>query len=103
MRYITSVAELIRIHAENTFVVVYFNSQNCPPCKKLSPVYDTLSDQFPHIDFIKVDCGTPNELAVMHKISAVPTIILFKSGKVVHTHYGANEQELLSAIEKHFS
>jgi thioredoxin len=99
----TKIVELKKILSENSFVVVDFYTQTCPPCKKIAPLYDTLPEKFPHITFIKVDCGECNEIAPVYKVGAVPTFIFFKNGKVANTQHGANEKELVDAIEKHFA
>ena len=103
MIHATTIAELNKINADNSFVVVDFYTQSCPPCKKIAPLYETLPQKFPHVAFIKVDCGERNEIAPAHKVGAVPTFILFKHGKAIHTHHGANEKELLDTISKHFA
>ena len=102
MIHIAQNVELNKILADNTFVVVDFYSENCPPCKKIGPIFDKISQQMRHIAFVKVDCGNKNEIAPTYKIGAVPTFIFFKSGKAVHTHHGANEKELRDAIAKYF-
>jgi thioredoxin 1 len=99
----TTLVELNKILSENSFVVVDFYTQTCPPCKKIAPFYETLPEKFPHITFIKVDCGERNDIASAYKVGAVPTFIFFKNGKVANTHRGANEKELRDAIEKHFA
>lgn len=102
IHHITTLADLNKILGNNTFVLVDFYTQSCPPCKKIAPLFESLPEKYPHIAFIKVDCGNRNDIAPAYKVGAVPTFIFFKSGKAIYTHHGANEKELLDAIQKHF-
>jgi thioredoxin 1 len=99
---IATLAELNKILDDNTLVIVDFYSENCPPCKKIGPIFEKLSQQLHHIAFVKVDCGNRNEIAPAYKVGAVPTFIFFKHKKAVHTHHGANEKELHDVISKYF-
>ena len=99
---ITKLVDLNKILAANSFTLVKFYTESCPPCIKIAPYLEKLVEELQHIAFVKVDCGNQNDIGPAYKVGAVPTFIFFKHGKAVHTHHGANEKELRDAISKHF-
>jgi len=70
-------------NAENTkgVVVVDFSATWCGPCKMLAPVFEWVSNKMvDKAKFFKVDIDSNNNLAQKYRISAVPTMIIFKDG-----------------------
>lgn len=59
-----------------------------------------LSD-FEHVHFVKADVDKNPSLANSHDVTAVPTLLLFKDGKVIHRHQGlVNEKGLKDLLSK---
>lgn len=64
-------------------VVVDFYATWCGPCKVLSPRLEKLAGEFSgRIKFVKVNVDEAQKLAGRFQVSAIPTLIFFKSGKV---------------------
>jgi len=64
-------------------VVVDFYATWCGPCKVLSPRLEKLAGEFSgKIKFVKVNVDEAQKLAGRFQVSAIPTLIFFKSGKV---------------------
>jgi len=99
---IESSAEFDKLLSSNTFVVVDFYKEDCPPCRNIAHYYNTLPALNPTITFAKIDCDQNRELCSIYKISAVPTFLFFNSGKKIHAVYGGNRNDLGEAIEKFF-
>lgn len=60
---------------------VDFYSETCPPCKVLSPLFATWSDNLSgKVKFVKVDVKKNWALAQKFNITGVPTMIVFKNG-----------------------
>jgi len=60
---------------------VDFYSETCPPCKVLSPLFATWSDNLlGKVKFVKVDVKKNWALAQKFNITGVPTMIVFKNG-----------------------
>ena len=65
-------------------VLADFYSNQCPPCKQLSPVLDELSEEFGSDAVVaKIDVEKNMETASEYGIMAVPTIILFQNGEII--------------------
>ena len=78
-------------------VVVDFFATWCGPCKMLAPVFDSLSEELTDADFVKVDIDQSLELAQKFGITTVPTMMIFKDGKVVDTLVGFMPKDNLKA------
>lgn len=83
-------------HVEGIAVVDFFATW-CGPCKMLAPVFDSLSEELTDVDFVKVDIDQSLELAQKFGITTVPTMMIFKDGKVVDTLVGFMPKDNLKA------
>lgn len=73
-------------------VLVDFFAVWCPPCKMMEPVIERLAEEFAgKVAFGKVDVDENMELAARFEVSAVPTFILFKGGKMLGRIVGARD------------
>ena len=78
-------------NVENTkgVVVVDFSATWCGPCKMLAPVFEGVSNKLgDKAKFFKVDIDENNNTAQKYRISAVPTMIIFKDGVPVENLAG---------------
>lgn len=83
-------------------VVVDFFATWCGPCKMLAPVFESVSEEVSDAKFVKVDIDESLELAQKFGISTVPTMMIFKDGKVVDKLVGFMPKENLKAkVEAH--
>ena len=61
----------------------------CGPCRMLSPVISDMAEKYAgKIKVGKVNTDEEEELAAAFRISAIPTVILFKDGKAVDSFMG---------------
>jgi thioredoxin 1 len=80
-------------------VVIDFFATWCGPCKRIAPIFETLADKFyPKVQFFKVDVDESPELAEKFNISAMPTFVFLKDGKIVKRVEGADMVELESGF-----
>lgn len=56
-------------------VIIDFYADWCNPCKMVAGVLEELSNEYPAIDFYKVDIDTENELASIFSIRSIPSIL----------------------------
>ena len=88
---------------ENGIVVVDFFATWCGPCKMLAPVFEDLSNEMKDsAKFVKVDIDQSMDIARKFMISTVPTMMIFKDGKLVETMVGFMPKAVIkSKVEAH--
>ena len=70
-------------------VLVDFFATWCGPCKMLAPVIEDLAEKYEEkVKIGKVNVDDENELAMKYQIASIPTLVLFKDGKVVNIRVG---------------
>ncbi|MBI2340018.1 MAG: thioredoxin [Deltaproteobacteria bacterium] len=71
----------------------------CGPCKALAPVIDDLANEFQgKINVFKLNVDENPETAARFGIRGIPTILLFKGGKVFQQSVGVVPRESLKEI-----
>ena len=81
-------------------VLVDFWATWCGPCKMLAPVLEEFAQAHPEVTVAKVDVDQNPELAMGYRISAIPTVMLFKGSKVVNQTVGFTSKEGLEKMLK---
>lgn len=78
-------------------VLVDFWATWCGPCKMIAPTIEELAGDYEGKARIgKVDIDQNQEVAMQHSIQAIPTILLFKDGKVVNRFQGVSPKDKLA-------
>jgi len=70
-------------------VVVDFWAPWCAPCVNFAPVFENIAIEQQGIRFIKVDTEVQQQLGAEYNIRSIPTMMVFKQGKVIDTLNGA--------------
>jgi len=83
-------------------VVVDFWGQWCPPCHVIAPIVEELANDYAgKVVFGKLNVDENKANAVKYGITAIPTLLLFKNGKLVDQVLGAvPKQHLEEKIRK---
>jgi len=70
--------------------MVDFWAEWCGPCKMVGPTVEALAKEYEgKIKIAKMDVDENRETPAKFGIRSIPTLILFKEGKVAHTIVGA--------------
>ncbi len=81
-------------------VIVDFHALWCGPCKVQSPILKEIATELgDRVRVIKIDVDQNIDLASQYQIQGVPTLIVFKNGKLVWRQSGVvSKPQLYSVI-----
>jgi thioredoxin 1 len=82
-----------------TPVLVDFHAEWCGPCKMMAPVIQEIAAEMKgKLKVIKIDTDKNQQVSAAYQIQGVPTLILFKQGKVIWRQSGAMPKHQLAGI-----
>lgn len=84
-------------------VLVDFWAVWCGPCRMVAPVVDQLADEYAGRAKVgKVDVDANQAISGNYGISSIPTLMVFKGGRVVEQVLGARPKQAIAAmLERH--
>lgn len=80
---------------EKCVVVVDFWATWCGPCKMIAPIVEELDEEMSNVKFVKVDVDKNPQIANQYKIVSIPTLKIFKDGKLINTLIGFKTKDAL--------
>ena len=79
----------------DTIVCLYFCSKMCNNCNYFIPFLEKLKEEFNDAILFNIDIALYQEVAIEFGVTAIPSIVIIKKGKVLEKiDNGANYQEL---------
>ena len=83
-------------------ILVDFWAGWCAPCKKIDPILDEIVAEMEQVHVAKIDVDENGNLANRFSIRSIPTLIVFKKGKVVDQLIGAApKRQIERMLRKH--
>jgi thioredoxin 1 len=84
-------------------VFVDFWAPWCGPCRQVGPIVDQIADEnVGKLRVGKVNTDESQEVALKYNVMSIPTLMLFKDGKLVERMMGAQPKErLMQKIRPH--
>jgi thioredoxin 1 len=81
-------------------VLIDFWAAWCGPCRMVGPVVDKIAEEHPEYKVGKIDVDAQPELAGQFSVMSIPTILVFKEGKVANKTVGVASKEALLEMFK---
>jgi thioredoxin 1 len=80
------------------YTLVDFFANWCGPCKMLGPVLEGLAEEYPNVNFVKVDVDEEGELAAKYGVMSIPTVFILKDGEIVAKTGGMQPKSQIKAF-----
>jgi thioredoxin 1 len=79
-------------------VLVDFWASWCGPCRMVAPLVEQIALESQDVKVAKVDIDAQPELASAFRVMSIPTLMVFKDGKLHKTAVGARPKAAIMAM-----
>ena len=81
-------------------VLLDFWAEWCGPCRMLSPIVDEIAKENDTIKVGKVNVDDEPDLAQRFGIMSIPTLLVFKEGKLINKSVGVSSKQTITDLLK---
>jgi len=79
-------------------VLLDFFATWCGPCRMVGPIIEEIAGENESFKVAKLDVDELPEIAKEYRVVSIPTLMVFKDGKVVNQALGAMPKEKILAL-----
>lgn len=101
--HLTDATFTTEVLQSNIPVVIDFWATWCGPCRMIAPIIEEMAKDYDgKAKICKLDVDNNPDTATQYGIRSIPTVLIFKSGKVVDSVIGAvPKQQIIERLEAH--
>ena len=77
------------IFSQSNLVLVDFWAEWCGPCKQISPILEEFANEKENLNILKLNIDENPATPQKYNIRGIPTLMLFKDGKLIDTKIGS--------------
>ena len=85
------------LNAQGTAVVDFW-ADWCGPCRMFSPIIEQFAAKHPEVTVGKINMDENPQLAEKYRVMGIPTLLVFRDGKVTATSVGVKPQKALEEM-----
>jgi len=89
-------------NSNNKIVIIDTYAKWCQPCKKISPYFESLSNDpsYENVIFVKIDIDHATNIHEYLDPEKLPTFYIFKNLMKIAEYTGSNEKQLKEFLDK---
>ncbi len=83
---------------QNGITLVDFWAPWCGPCRMFGPIFESVSQEMPDVNFVKFEIDDTNRTTpTKFGIRSIPSILAFRDGELVEARTGLMDEETLKS------